>query len=165
MSRKDWGRSRAAGAERGVLICSSIAGVRPATRSIDLTDLAVTRGAYLPAHAGSSSPRLLCKSSIYTGTAPWVTLNALTATAREYPTRTTSSGPHAGHWSVARLNGNTDQGTGSYIYLGAGRVGSVWIGRPHEPTCACDYGSPPFHQTGLGRYVNGASPTCSTWVR
>ena len=126
---------------------------------------AVTRGSYLPAYAWSAQPQLLCRSSHYTGSLPWVTLNALTATAREYPTRTTTNTSHSGHWSIGQLNGNVNQGTTSWIYNGSGRFGSVWIGHGGQPTCACSYYAP-TGQTGLGAYTsNGNASTCSTWVR
>jgi len=127
-------------------------------------DPTVTRGAYLPAYTWSTTPRLLCKSSVSTGALDWVTLNALTAVALEYPTQTTQTGASNGNWSYDILNGNTAQGTQAYIYDGAGRFGSVWIGGPGEPTCACDYYAP-SPETGLGTFASGNAPTCSTWVR
>lgn len=126
-------------------------------------DITVTRGSYLPAYAWSSNPQLLCKSSVYTGSLDWVTLNAIGPLALEYPTQTTATGTYTGQWSIGTLNGNSDQGTGAWIYNGNGRFGSVWIGNGGQPTCACDYHS--SGETGLGGYAVGDGPTCSTWVR
>jgi hypothetical protein len=122
----------------------------------------VTRGSYLPDYDWSSAPQLLCKSDRNTGTEPWVSFDADDATALEYPTVTTRTGSHVGSWSVAQLNGNTNQGDQSWIYNGSGRFGSVWIGNGGQPTCACNYTG---DSSGLG--INGAAntSTCSTWVR
>src|SRR5207253_4448082 len=75
-------------------------------------DVAVTRGSYLPAYAWSAKPQLLCKSSVMTGAAGWLTLNALGALALEYPTQTTPVDvTYTGQWSYDVLNGNSQQGT------------------------------------------------------
>jgi hypothetical protein len=131
-------------------------------------DPSVTRGSYLPAYQWSTtSPRLLCKSNVFNGTLNWLTLIPTAGTAaREYPTATTTGTGYAwttGHWSVGTLNGNTNNGTGSWIYSGDDRFGSVYIGSGAAPTCACNYHASSI--TGLGYRVDGLSPTCSTWVR
>jgi hypothetical protein len=128
-------------------------------------DATVTRGSYLPGYTWSSAPQLLCKSNVLTGNLSWVTLNAIGPLAKEYPTKTTvMNATYSGQWTIASLNGNTDQGTTAWIYTGSGRFSSVWIGNGGQPTCACDYYEP-SPQTGLGRYSSGVAATCSTWVR
>ena len=125
-------------------------------------DLTVTRGSYLPGYAWSGTPQLLCKSSHYNGNAGWLTLNALTADALEYPTQTTKSTTYSRAWSASILNGNSNQGMSAWIYSRDSRFGSVWIGSGAQSTCSCCYvGS----QTGLGGYTQGGAETCSTWVR
>jgi hypothetical protein len=128
------------------------------------TDPGLTRGAYLPSYRWSDAPQLLCQSSFYTGDQPWVSFDALTGTAQEYPLHTTMGGSHDGHWGIAELNGNVDNGSKSWIYSdGAERFGSVWIGNGDDPTCACNYAG--LKQTGLGAKTPGDTATCSTWVR
>ena len=92
-----------------------------------------------------------------------LTLNATGALSLEYPTRTSVSSSHNGGWTPGILNGNTDVGMTSWIYIGSSRFGSVWIGNGGAPTCACNYvGS----ATGIGGGSGGAkTSTCSTWVR
>jgi hypothetical protein len=126
------------------------------------TNITTTRGSYLPEWKWGTKPQLLVKSSYYTGQEGWVTFNALNATAKEYPTQTTVTGNHSGAWSYGKLNGNTAQGTDSWIYTGASRFGSVWIGNGGQPTAACDY---MVTYTGLGYASTDAAQTCSTWVR
>ena len=132
-------------------------------------DPTVTRGAYLPAYAWSATPRLLVKSSLFTGSVGWVTFNALHATAREYPTATTVGAAYNGtdgHWSVATLNGNTDHGVRSWIYndtpAGGVRFGSVWLGFGSNSTASCNYTG---DGSGVGTHANSSTNTCSTWVR
>jgi LruC domain-containing protein len=128
-------------------------------------DPTVTRGSYLPAYQWSATPRLLCKSSVFTGTVGWVTLTPIGSIALEYPTATTTThsyGGTPGHWAVDQLNGNTNQGTASWIFNEGSRFGSVWIGNGGQPTCACDYD---YSYSGLGAYAHGNASTCSTWVR
>jgi hypothetical protein len=126
-------------------------------------DYSVTRGSYLPAYTWSNSPQLLCRASHYSGSLPWVTLNAIGSLALEYPTRTSVGGTYSGHWSVGNLNGNNNQGMTAWIYRANTRFGSVWVGHGSQPTCACNYASSGW--TGLGTYVHGTGATCSTWVR
>jgi prepilin-type N-terminal cleavage/methylation domain-containing protein len=127
------------------------------------SSIAVTRGSYLPAYTWSGTPQLLVKSSYYNGTIGWITFNALDANAFEYPTQTAAVGYHAGAWSTATLNGNTDQGVGSWTYNdGGSRFGTVWIGFGGGPTAACGYVS---SASGLGGYSSSSNVTCSTWVR
>ncbi|MFN3202042.1 MAG: fibrinogen-like YCDxxxxGGGW domain-containing protein [Bradymonadia bacterium] len=128
------------------------------------TDINTTRGAVLPSYDWSASPQLLCKSSRFTGTLPWLTFNVVSASGRNYPTTTTiAAAGSGGHFSYANLNGNTARGTAAWIYVGNGRFGSVWIGAGSNSTCSCNYGS--GRHTGLGTYGPGTSATCSTWVR
>ena len=128
-------------------------------------DITLTRGAYLPAYLWSQAPKLLCKSSSYTGAASWLTLNAIGPLALEYPTQTTPvNATYDNQWSYDNLNGNTAQGITAWLYTGSGRFGSVWIGNGSQPTCACDYYAP-SPETGLGSNGSGTSSTCSTWVR
>ena len=109
----------------------------------------------------------MVKSSHYDGDLPWVSFNALTATAKEYPTVTTATGSHNGHWSYAESNGNTQQGLKSYTFTGSNRFGAVWIGSDYQPSAACNYHAPAGTgwDTGLGDRTHGVSSTCSTWVR
>eukprot|EP01052_Picozoa_sp_SAG31_P000601 SAG31_NODE_17_length_35773_cov_25.999271_26_plen_342_part_00 len=126
-------------------------------------DLTVTRGSYLPVYSWSTAPQLLCKASAHDGGEPWVTLNALTASALKYPTESPASNHgEEGLWSVAVLNGNTNQGTASWIYDDASHISTVWIGNGHECTCSCGYAR---SNNGVGHYADAASTTCSTWVR
>jgi len=129
------------------------------------TSISTTRGAYLPTYTWSSSPQLLVKSSRYSGSQPWVTLNATSAIGKEYPTTTTRTsgyGGTGGDWSVAQLNGNTNYGTASWIYNGDSRFGSVWIGSGGNCTACCDYTG---DGSGVGGYGASSTSTCSTWVR
>ena len=130
------------------------------------TDINLTRGSYLPAYAWSANPQMMVVSDSFDGDLGWVSFNALNAVAMEYPTATTQTGSHDNAWSIAVLNGNTNQGDTSFIYNGVVngnlRFGSVWIGGGGNPTAACGYiGS----RTGLGSDVDADTPTCSTWVR
>ena len=129
-------------------------------------DITATRGAYLAGYAWSSKPELLCKSSHKTGTRGWLTFEALTAFALEYPTKTTTADPYFEGWSAGMLNGNVDQGSGAWIFAGVGRFGSVFIGNADagKPTCACDYYAP-APLSGLGEAISSAQSACSTWVR
>ena len=130
-------------------------------------DITVTRGSYLPGYAWSPQPQLLCKSSTNTSGVPWVTFNALNSIALEYPTQTTVGDGYSGSggaWSTAKLNGNSNQGVGSWIYIGSGRFGSVWIGNGGNSTCSCNYYGP-SPSSGLGTYAPSSGNTCSTWVR
>lgn len=133
------------------------------------SDLSVTRGSYLPAYAWSSAPQLMIKASVSNGVQPWLTFNALNATALEYPTQTTANSQHNGAWSAGNLNGNTDRGTRSFTFLGNGRIGTVWIGGDNAATAACGYNYPGVGRVnglGLGGAPNNANAeTCSTWVR
>ena len=110
----------------------------------------------------------MVKSSHYDGDLPWVSFNALTATAKEYPTVTTATTNEDGHWSYAESNGNTQQGLKSFINNGAwNRFGAVWIGGGSQPSAACNYHAQldTNWDTGLGDRTYGVSSTCSTWVR
>ena len=126
-------------------------------------DITRTRGSYLPAHHWSSKPQLLCKSNYFSGAKPWLTLAATSRTALDYPTKPIiAHQAHQATWSVAKLNGNTNRGTQSFIYNGDRRFSPVWIGNGANATCACGYeGS----ISGLGGQTRAVSSTCSTWVR
>jgi prepilin-type N-terminal cleavage/methylation domain-containing protein len=127
------------------------------------SDINVKRGSYLPAYTWSGTPQLLVKSSHYTGTVGWVTLNALNSYALEYPTQTTTVTSYASGWSAGTLNGNTDQGGTAWVYDdGGSRFGTVWIGSGGAPTAACSYTS---SASGLGGSSSSSTVTCSTWVR
>lgn len=143
------------------------------TRSAN-TDPRRTQGAYLPGYHWSANPQVLCVSSVYTGaeTPPgsgssYVILNALTTTAREYPTIVRATGPDAGeNWSIDTLNGNTDRGTTSYTFVGGMNTGALWVGSSTQPTCACSYrGASGAVGSGLGMWMASDGNTCSTWVR
>ncbi len=141
---------------------ASVFTTRTAGATIDPSE---TRGAYLPDYDWSWDPQLLCQASYTTAgasTADWVTFRALTDQAFEYPIQTSATSIHNGAWELVRANGNTDQGTTSYIYNGGGRFGSVYIGGPSNPTCACSYGGT---GSGLGGREGTDVTTCSTWVR
>jgi hypothetical protein len=127
-----------------------------------ITDPGTTGGRRLPGYSWSADPLLMCKSSYFTGSAGWLTLEAGGAIAREYPTVVTQSNSHAAGWAARTLNGNTNQGMNSWIFNGSGRFGSVWIGNGSTNTCACDYTG---DSSGLGNYTSATTTTCSTWVR
>lgn len=133
------------------------------------TDLGMTRGAYLPAYAWSPAPQLLCKVSLFVGTLPWVTFDALHPNALEYPTQTTTvpPAPRSGEWATATLNGNPDYGGDSWIVVGTSWIGTVLLGRDGVGfTCGCDYnyeGGGSY--SGIGTYAGSNTSTCSTWVR
>jgi hypothetical protein len=136
-------------------------------------EITVTRGSYLPEYHWSSTPQLLCRNSDFDGDETpagsgesWVTFDALTEVAREYPTQTTTYDPDTGlNWAVATLNGNPNHGTQSYIYRYDRHRGSVWIGGSSQPTCACDFHGSGVVASGLGTWVASDYGTCSTWVR
>jgi hypothetical protein len=70
---------------------------------------------------------------------------------------------HSGAWSVAKLNGNTDQGVSSWIYVGdTCRFGSVWIGNGSTSTASCNYCG---DNSGVGTHGASNASTCSSWVR
>jgi hypothetical protein len=128
--------------------------------------ITTTRGSYLPAYTWSPSPELLVKSSSYGGSLGWVVFYAQDATAREYPTQTSTTIENQGSWAIKTLNGNTNEGAASWIYIGAGRRGTVWIGSGGNATAACNYSSNGSDNwSGLGSQVTASTNTCSTWVR
>jgi hypothetical protein len=142
-------------------------------------DITVTRGSYLPGYSWSDEPQLLCKASHYGGDLPWVTLNALTPEAREYPITSRAGSGHdcrLGYWSAANLNGSppneaTGAGGGYYdcMYTGSnGRFGSAYIGSGgnNGEVCVCSYHNPGAAVgVGVAVAVSGTTATCSTWVR
>ena len=148
-------------------------------------DITATRGSYLPGYSWSDQPQVLVKSSDYSGDLPWVTLNALTSTAREYPTQTTMSETHglgqAGvnlgdggddieHWRIGTLNGNADNGVISWTVVRQhGEIGSFYVGGGQRATAMCNYKFGGSDSSGLGTCEYCGTPstasTCSTWVR
>ena len=125
---------------------------------------ASNNGGLLPAYEWYSSPMLMVKSETQTGPGNFVILNVLTSQAKLYPTVADvyngTSSASTGEFSVKELNGNTDQGVQAWIYVGSGRIGTIWIGNGSEPTCAVGYRSV---YTGLGIYT--ANKAGSSWVR
>lgn len=121
-----------------------------------------TRGSLLPAYTWSSDPQILGKSTLFTGTLPWRTMKVLTERGKTYPTvadvNSGSSGV-AGDFDYAIDNGNTRQGTASWIYVGSSRIGTVWIGAGSNASIAVGYTG---GTTGLGTYGTASG---STWVR
>jgi hypothetical protein len=121
----------------------------------------LTRGSLLPAYTWSSDPQLLGKSTLFTGTLPWRTMRVLTVRGRTYPTvADVNSGVSGvtGDFDYAIDNGNTRQGTASWIYVGAGRIGTVWIGSGGNSSISVGYTGT---ATGLGTYGTASG---STWV-
>nr|VFK74274.1 MAG: Fibrinogen beta and gamma chains, C-terminal globular domain [Candidatus Kentron sp. MB] len=142
-------------AGNGTNIASRVAGAN--------LDPASTTGSLLPAFAWSSKPQLLCKSNYYAGSVGWLTFHVLSAAAKKYPTVANSIGGenHAGDFSIDKLNGNTNQGSGSWIFVGRGRIGTVWIGNGRKATCAVGYMG---GATGFGIWGHNKN-SGSTWVR
>ena len=122
-----------------------------------------SKGSYLPSFSWSGTPKLLCKSSLYSGNKNWLTFNVISQNALSYPT---NSNPNleavSGHFSYDNLNGNTAQGEMAWVFnsTSSGRIGTIWIGNGLQPTCACAYSG---SASGLGVY-NGTAD-CSTWVK
>ena len=122
-----------------------------------------SKGSYLPSFSWSSTPKLMCKSSLYSGNKNWLTFNVLSQKALSYPTNPNPNfEAENGHFSYNTLNGNTAQGEMGWVYstVGSGRIGTIWIGNGYQPTCACAYQGT---AAGLGLFSNSAD--CSTWVK
>ncbi len=129
------------------------------------TDLSITKGSLLPDFSWTDNPQLMCKAEHYNGTENWVTFNVVTSGAQTYPTNNNPipTPADAGHFTTAILNGNTDQGTGSWLYNTDGRIGTVWIGNGGKSTCSCGYST---RTSGLGQQTDDTGDNrCNTWVR
>ena len=125
------------------------------------SDITLTRGSVLPDYVWSDSPQLLCVSSSYSGTLPWVRFN-VSGDMLNYPTSTWNMTS----WtlSISELNWNPDKGVEPWVYTGSGRFASLWIGTGQWATCACNYANDSGN-TGLWTIVWWVNTTCSTWVR
>lgn len=137
------------------------------TRAAGANDsITTTRGSYLPAYIWSPNPQLLVKSSHYSGARGWVIFTADDAYAREYPTQTTATALNLGTFGIKTLNGNTNNGSASWIFVGSTRFGSVWLGGGSAATAACSYTNNGTNfQNGTGGSTSAGPSTCSTWVR
>lgn len=146
-----------------VLIDSIVSGQSISSRTLGANLYPnTTRGSFLPAYTWSNSPQLMGKSTNFNGSFPWRTFNVLTARGKSYATvadvNSGSSGV-TGDFSYAISNGNTEHGTASWLYVGSGRIGTVWIGSGSAPSMAVGYVGT---STGLG--VSGTA-SGSSWIR
>jgi len=123
-----------------------------------------TKPTLLTNYKWSPSPEILCKSNLYSGSKPWLTLKVLSSDAKKYPTvaNIIPVWDGRGHFEYGIMNGNKKQGLGTWIRVSEGRIGTIWIGNGSQPTCACGYTNNPT-SSGLGKY--GEAKGCSVWVR
>ncbi len=129
-----------------------------------------TTGSILPfSYQWFSSPQVLVKSDAFDGTLPWMTFNAVSSSALNYPiTNNPITTPgQSGHFTVNTLNGNTNRGTDAWIYTGSNRIGTFYVGSPTQATAAVGYMDGSGNTlTGLGTAsLNSLTVKGSTWVR
>jgi hypothetical protein len=146
-----------------VLIDSIISGQSIPSRTLGANlSPNTTRGSFLPAYTWSSSPQLMGKSTTFNGTLPWRSFNVISDRGRRYATFADVNSGAAGvtgDFSYAVNNGHTQHGTASWLYVGAGRIGTIWIGSGSAPSMAIGYVGT---ATGLGVSGSGSG---SSYIR
>lgn len=152
-----------------VLIDNEGVGAKITSRTAGaVLDLSVTKGCILPAYDWSDNPQLMVKSSYYNGFLPWRTFNVISNRGRTYPTVVdvnSGEGELNGDFSYAKDNGNSQEGTGSWIFVSSGsggRIGTIWIGSIESASAALSYRG---NNTGLGIFSSSLDVTGSSWVR